>query len=63
VHPKTPAKGKIVEEFVNYIISQGQDEAEKLLYAKLPAALQHQDQNLLARLNTQNNQAASTSPR
>jgi phosphate transport system substrate-binding protein len=63
MHPKTPAKGKIVEEFVNYIISQGQDEAEKLLYAKLPAALQHQDQNLLARLNTQNNQAASTSGR
>jgi hypothetical protein len=33
------------------------------LYAKLPAALQQQDQNLLARLNSQNNQAASTSPR
>jgi phosphate transport system substrate-binding protein len=63
IHPKTPAKGKVVQEFVNYIIAQGQDEAEKLQYAKLPATLQQQDQNLLARLNTQNNQAASTSPR
>jgi phosphate transport system substrate-binding protein len=63
IHPKTPEKGQLVEQFVKYIITGGQDEAEKLQYAKLPATLQQQDESLLARLNTPNNQAASTSPR
>jgi len=63
IHPKTPANGQVVQEFVNYIITQGQDEAEKLLYARLPAPLQNQGQKLLARLSPQNNQAAATSPR
>jgi phosphate transport system substrate-binding protein len=62
-HPKTPAKGQVVQQFVNYIITQGQDQAEKMQYAKLPAALQQQDQTLLGRLIGQNNQAAATSPR
>ena len=62
VQPKSPAKGQIVQQFVKYIITQGQDEAEKLQYAKLPTALQQQDQNLLARLNSQNNQADAASP-
>ncbi len=61
IHPKTPAKGQVVEQFVKYIITDGQDVAEKLLYAKLPSAVQQQDQQLLAKLNGPNNQSASTS--
>lgn len=45
--PKDPAKGNIVKEFVQYIITQGQASAESLEYSKLPAGLAQQDQKLL----------------
>jgi phosphate transport system substrate-binding protein len=46
--PKNPDKGKTLKEFVQYIVTQGQNQAESLFYAKLPDALQQQDQNLLS---------------
>jgi phosphate transport system substrate-binding protein len=55
---KTAARARVVENFVQYVVSQGQDESEKLSYAKLPAALQKGDETLLAQLKGQNNQAA-----
>ncbi|HZP64171.1 MAG TPA: hypothetical protein VFB28_12215 [Terriglobales bacterium] len=45
---KSADKGKLVEDFVDYIITQGQNQAESLYYAKLPDSLQQQDQNLLS---------------
>ena len=52
---KTPAKGQAVKDFVEYIVMHGQDEAEKLYYAKLPAELQQQDEKLLAEVGAQSN--------
>lgn len=52
---KTPAKGQAVKDFVKYIVMHGQDEAETLYYAKLPAELQQQDEKLLAEVGTQSN--------
>jgi phosphate transport system substrate-binding protein len=46
--PKNPDKGKVVKDFIEYIVTQGQDQAESLFYAKLPGPLQQQDQNLLS---------------
>jgi phosphate transport system substrate-binding protein len=46
--PKNPDKGKTLKDFVQYIVTQGQNQAESLFYAKLPSALQQQDQNLLS---------------
>jgi phosphate transport system substrate-binding protein len=50
---KSPDKTKAVKSFVEYIIAEGQDEAEKLSYAKLPATLQQQDQALLGQIGQQ----------
>jgi phosphate transport system substrate-binding protein len=44
---KDPNKTEMLKQFVQYIVTQGQDEAESLFYAKLPPGLQQQDQNLL----------------
>jgi hypothetical protein len=55
---KTPSKARLVQDFVQYVVTQGQDQSEKLLYAKLPTDLQKGDENLLAQLKKQNNQAA-----
>ena len=57
---KSTAKGTVIKNFVEFIVTQGQDEAEKLSYAKLPAALQQLDQSLLAQLGGQSNQASTT---
>jgi phosphate transport system substrate-binding protein len=46
--PKNPDKGKVLKEFVEYVVTQGQNEAEGLFYAKLPLPLQQQDENLLS---------------
>ena len=46
--PKNPQNGKVLKDFVEYIVTQGQDQAEALFYAKLPSQLQQQDQNLLS---------------
>jgi phosphate transport system substrate-binding protein len=60
---KSPARSQVIKNFVEYIVTQGQDEAEKMSYAKLPSALQQQDQTLLAQVGGQNNQAsAKTQP-
>jgi phosphate transport system substrate-binding protein len=59
---KSTAKAQVIKNFVEYIVMQGQDEAEKLSYAKLPSALQQLDQGLLAQLGGQNNQASATQP-
>lgn len=47
---KDANKGELLKQFVQYIITQGQDQAESLFYAKLPSSLQQQDQNLLAQV-------------
>jgi phosphate transport system substrate-binding protein len=44
---KDANKAEAVEGFVQYIITGGQDPAEQLHYAKIPASLQQIDQELL----------------
>jgi phosphate transport system substrate-binding protein len=41
---------KAIHDFIRYAVTTGQDSAESLDYAKLPKALQEQDQNLLGGL-------------
>lgn len=43
---------RAVKEFITYAISSGQDMAEGLSYAKLPAAVQQRGQQLLGQLTT-----------
>ena len=50
---KSPERGKMVTEFIQYIITQGQNQAEALYYAKLPDSLQQHDQSLLSEGSTQ----------
>ncbi|MCU1307673.1 MAG: Phosphate transporter, periplasmic phosphate-binding protein PstS [Acidobacteriaceae bacterium] len=57
---KGPVKTQVVKSFVEYIVAQGQDEAEKLSYAKLPPTLQQQDQALLAQVG--NKASAASHP-
>lgn len=59
---KSPGQTQTLKEFVQYVITQGQNQAESMFYAKLPQTLQQQDQNLLAQVgtNSQNNRAALT---
>ncbi len=60
---KTPARTQVIKSFINYIVMQGQDQAEKLSYAKLPSSLQQQDETLLAQVGGQSTQAsAATRP-
>jgi len=47
---KDANKSDTVKQFVQYIVTQGQDEAEALFYAKLPNRLEQQGQNLLAQI-------------
>jgi phosphate transport system substrate-binding protein len=56
---KSPANGQVVKQFIQYIVTQGQDQAEALSYAKLPSALQQQDQALLAQVGGPTNQAST----
>lgn len=51
--PKSPERGKVVMEFIQYIVTQGQNQAEALFYARLPDALQQHDQSLLSEGSTQ----------
>src|SRR5262249_22481765 len=44
---KDAAKGGIVKDFVQFVITKGQDSSEGLQYAKLPSSLVSQDQKLL----------------
>lgn len=56
---KSPEKADVIKQFVEYIVTQGQGEAETLSYAKLPATLQNQDENLLAQVMGQSNQTSA----
>jgi phosphate transport system substrate-binding protein len=47
---KSPGREQTVKDFVEYIISQGQADAESLQYSKLPPSLAQQDQKLLAEI-------------
>jgi phosphate transport system substrate-binding protein len=44
------AQQKAVKDFIAYVIGNGQDAADVLSYAKLPASLQQRDQTLLGEL-------------
>lgn len=50
---KSPEKGKILKDFIEYIVTHGQEQAEALYYAKLPDTLQQQDQALLSQGSAQ----------
>jgi len=56
---KDDAHGQIVKQFVEYIITQGQNSAEGLQYARLPQSLAEQDQKLLAELPPAGQQTSS----
>jgi phosphate transport system substrate-binding protein len=47
---KDATKSQTVKNFLQYVITDGQASAESLNYAKLPAALQQQDQQLLGKM-------------
>ena len=49
---KDAKKTETVKQFVQYIVKEGQDQAESLFYAKLPAPLQQQDEALLAQVGS-----------
>jgi phosphate transport system substrate-binding protein len=51
---KNPGKTETLKQFVQFVITQGQDQAETVSYAKLPSALQQQDQTLLAQVGSSN---------
>jgi phosphate transport system substrate-binding protein len=48
---------RAVRDFIAYAISNGQASAEELSYAKLPASVQQQGQQLLSQLSTAGQQA------
>jgi phosphate transport system substrate-binding protein len=56
---KDPARAQVVKDFIQYIITQGQDPAESLQYAKLPQSLAGQDQKLLGELQAGGQQPSS----
>jgi phosphate transport system substrate-binding protein len=49
---KDAKKTQTLKQFVQYIVTQGQDQAENLSYARLPNPLQQQDQNLLSQVGS-----------
>lgn len=49
-HLQDAAKGQVVRDFVQFVITQGQNWAEQLEYAKLPSSLAEQDQKLSGEL-------------
>jgi phosphate transport system substrate-binding protein len=55
---KDADKTEMVKNFVQYIVTDGQNTAENLSYAKLPGPLQQQDQSLLAQVGSNNNPQA-----
>jgi phosphate transport system substrate-binding protein len=58
--PKDANKVQTLKQFFEYIVTQGQDQAESLSYAKLPANLQQQDQNLLSQVGGQGQHAQAS---
>jgi len=59
---KDDARGQIVKQFAEYIITQGQNSAEGLQYARLPQSLAEQDQKLLAELPSGGQPTSSDQP-
>ncbi len=49
---KTPARSQALKDFVQYIVTDGQNQAESLFYARIPPSLQQQAQTLLAQVGT-----------
>jgi phosphate transport system substrate-binding protein len=49
---KNPAETQLLKDFVRYMITQGQQQAENLGYAKLPSTLEREDEGLLAQVGT-----------
>jgi phosphate transport system substrate-binding protein len=47
---KDAKKTETLKQFVQYIVTQGQDQAESLSYARLPSPLQEQDKTLLSQV-------------
>jgi phosphate transport system substrate-binding protein len=47
---KSSGNTQTLKDFVQYVITQGQNQAESMFYAKLPQTLEQQDQNLLAQV-------------
>ena len=60
---KDPAKEKMVKDFVQFIITQGQNSAEGLQYAKLPQSLADQDQKLLQEVGGGRQTSSNQTPR
>jgi phosphate transport system substrate-binding protein len=59
---KTPARQQIVTQFVQYILTDGQNTAESMQYAKLPQSLAEQDQKLLSEIQSGGQQTSSSQP-
>jgi len=57
---KDPQKGTLVKEFIQYILTTGQDSADSLFYAKLPSSLTDQDQKLLGEMQASAQPAPGT---
>jgi phosphate transport system substrate-binding protein len=49
---KDPKKTETIKQFVEFIVSEGQYQAQSLYYAKLPGPLQQQDQTLLSQVGS-----------
>jgi len=59
---KDPAKGQVVRDFAQYIVTQGQNSAEQLQYAKLPATLAELNQKLLGEIHGQQTSQSQPGP-
>lgn len=47
---KDPNQGETLKQFIQYIVTDGQQQAESMSYAGLPSSLQEQDKALLAQM-------------
>jgi phosphate transport system substrate-binding protein len=59
---KDPKKEQMLKDFVQYVITQGQNSSEGLDYAKLPGGLASQDQALLQQIQGGGQQTSSNQP-
>jgi phosphate transport system substrate-binding protein len=58
---KDPAKEQTLKQFVQYIITDGQNSAQELDYSKLPRVLASQDEKLLAQIPAGGEQTQTSS--
>ncbi len=47
---KDPKKTEMLKQFIAYIVTQGQTQAQNMAYAPIPSPLQQQDENLLSQV-------------